>query len=124
MKITRGWTVRGVVPRCGHGCGGRRREKVRPSVFAAPLIVPDSKRWATTDRLGQFELVGVMPGSDEEVRIEHPRYRDKEVPFPQKPEDAETDVHGRSQAQSGGGRSGLGAGERLGGHTAPGRGSD
>ena len=72
MKITRGWTVRGVVRDADTGV--TVVAKVRPSVFAAPLIVPDSKRWATTDRFGQFELVGVMPGSDE-VRIEHPRYR-------------------------------------------------
>lgn len=90
MKITRGWTVRGVV-RDAETDAPVAGAKVRPQVFAAPLIVPDRRRWATTDRLGKFELAGVMPGSHE-VRVGHPRYADRDVPFPKEPEGAETGV--------------------------------
>lgn len=90
MRITRGWTVRGVV-RDAETDSPVAGAKVRPQVFAAPLVVPDRRRWATTDRLGKFELLGVMPGSHE-VHIEHPRYADKDVPFPNEPERAEVAV--------------------------------
>ena len=90
MRITRGLTIRGLVrdAETGEPIAGA---KVRPYVFAAPLIVPDSRRWATTDRLGKFELLGVMPGSDE-VGIEHPRYREEVSQFPKESEGEETDV--------------------------------
>ena len=55
------------------------------------MIVPDRWRWATTDGLGKFELLGVMPGSHE-VHIEHPRYADKDVRVPHEPEGAEAAV--------------------------------
>ncbi|MBM4094170.1 MAG: hypothetical protein FJ276_32905, partial [Planctomycetes bacterium] len=90
MKITRGWTIRGVV-RDAETDAPVAGAKVRPQVFAAPMVVPDRRRWATTDHLGKFELLGVMPGSHE-VHIEHPRYADKDVRFPNEPEGAETEV--------------------------------
>ena len=90
MKITRGWTVRGVV-RDAETDAPVAGAKVRPQVVAAPLVVPDRRRWATTDRLGKFELLGVMPGSHE-VHIEHPRYADKDVRFPHEPDGAEAAV--------------------------------
>ncbi|MCY2993318.1 MAG: carboxypeptidase regulatory-like domain-containing protein [Planctomycetota bacterium] len=90
MKLGPGRTVKGIVhdAETGVPIAGA---KVRPCVFAAPLIVSDSRRWATTDRLGKFELLGVMPGSDK-VRIEHPRYGETDVPFPEEPEGTAAEV--------------------------------
>ena len=90
MRITRGWTVRGVV-RDAETDAPVAGAKVRPQVVDAPLVVPDRRRWATTDRLGKFELQGVMPGSHE-VHIEHPRYADKDVRVPHETEGAEAAV--------------------------------
>ncbi len=90
MRITRGWTVRGVV-RDAETDAPVAGAKVRPQEFAAFLTVPDRWRWATTDGLGKFELLGVMPGSHE-VHIEHPRYADKDVRVPHEPEGAEAAV--------------------------------
>jgi len=90
LRITRGWTVRGVV-RDAETDAPVVGAKVRPQVFAAPAVVPDWRRWATTDRLGKFELLGIMPGSDD-VLVEHPRYEGKHVRFPQEPKGEEADV--------------------------------
>lgn len=90
MRITRGWTVRGVV-RDAETDAPVAGAKVRLYVFSAPMGSLDPRGSATTDRLGRFELLGVMPGSHE-VRVEHPRYADKDVRLPHEPEGAEVAV--------------------------------
>jgi hypothetical protein len=64
---------------------------VHPEVFAAPLVVADRDRFATTDGNGQFELIGVLRDSSR-VHVQHPAYQDVEAKLPARGEAAKDDV--------------------------------